>query len=120
MVDGLPVKKDKPWGYELIYALTDKYAGKIIFVRKDQRLSLQYHCCKEETLYFYSGKVLVEMGAGENTLEKTEFRAGECLHLPPGTCHRIHALEDTTILEVSTPQLDDVVRLADDYGRANK
>ena len=120
MASNLPLKKEKPWGYELIYAMTDSYAGKIIFVRKGQRLSLQYHRCKEETMYFYSGRVLVETGASEDALERIEYQAGQCLHLPPRTRHRVCALEDTTILEVSTPQLDDVVRLADDYGRADK
>ena len=113
----LPVKKEKPWGYELLYALTENYAGKIIHVKKGHRLSLQFHQDKEETMYFYSGLARVETGQDADNLEQFTIREGEHLHLPPGTCHRIEALEDTVILEVSTPQLEDVVRLADDYGR---
>jgi len=116
----LPEKTVKPWGYELLYALTDSYAGKIIFVRRNHRLSLQYHQSKEETMYFQSGRALVETGTEATMLSENIFEAGQSLHLPPGTCHRIKALEDTVILEVSTPQLDDVIRLDDDYGRAGK
>lgn len=106
------MKTDKPWGYEFLFAHTDKYAGKILFVRAGERLSLQYHEKKDETLYIYSGEVLVIID--KNPIILT---LGQIIHIPPLTKHRIHALKDTTIFEVSTPELDDVVRFDDDYGR---
>lgn len=115
-----PEKTEKPWGYELLYALTGSYAGKVIFVRRNHRLSLQYHRFKEETMYFQSGRALVETGPEATLLSENILKAGQSLHLPAGTCHRIKALEDTIILEVSTPHLEDVIRLDDDYGRAGK
>jgi mannose-6-phosphate isomerase len=110
---------EKPWGWELIWALTDDYCGKVLFVRAGHALSLQYHETKDESWYVQQGRaelVLGEVGA-ETTLR--EIVPGDCFRFPPGTVHRVHALEDTTILEVSTPHLDDVVRLADEYGRAS-
>lgn len=120
MITREPEKIIKPWGYELLYALSGSYAGKVIFVRQNHRLSLQYHQTKEETMYFQSGRALVETGPRANMLAESILEAGQSLHLPAGTCHRIKALEDTVILEVSTPQLDDVVRLDDDYGRTGQ
>ncbi len=107
---------DKPWGYELIFAHTDRYAGKVLFIKKGARLSYQYHEKKDEAFFIDEGKVeiLLDGGAGEHTVV---LGRGESLHLPPGTKHRTMALEDTLIFEVSTPELDDVVRLSDDYGR---
>ena len=114
----LPQKTTKPWGWELLYALTEGYAGKIIFIKKGHRLSLQYHRKKEETMYLLSGSIVFETGDFPAGLTQCTIKPGESLHLPPGTLHRIKASEDSTILEVSTPELDDVTRLSDDYGRA--
>ena len=113
----LPRKTEKPWGYELLYALTPLYAGKILFVKKGYRLSLQYHREKDESMYLLQGKVLFTIQRKNETLTEIVRESGFCLHIPPMTTHRLEALEDATLLEVSTPQLGDVVRLQDDYGR---
>jgi mannose-6-phosphate isomerase len=118
MEEKLPQRTEKPWGYELLFALTPQYAGKVLFVKKGFRLSLQYHKEKEESQYLLQGKVLFTIQPQNGTPTETVAEAGFCLHLPPMTIHRVEALEDTTIIEVSTPQLSDVVRLQDDYGRA--
>jgi mannose-6-phosphate isomerase len=112
-------KVEKPWGYELIWALTEVYCGKVLFVKAGQSLSLQFHREKDESWLIQSGRVRLELGsAGETMLKEEIVGAGAAFHYAPGTVHRVTALEDTTILEVSTPQLDDVVRLEDAYGRA--
>jgi mannose-6-phosphate isomerase-like protein (cupin superfamily) len=109
---------DKPWGYELVFALTETYCGKILFVRAGQALSLQYHEVKDEAWYVESGTASLELGTvGNGALETVELHAGDALRFRPGTIHRVTAVEDTTIVEVSTPHLDDVVRLEDRYGR---
>jgi mannose-6-phosphate isomerase len=109
---------EKPWGYELIWAHTDLYVGKILFVRAGQSLSLQFHREKDESWLVDSGRAELELGdAGEGALKTEVIAAGACFHFVPGTVHRVTALEDTRIVEVSTPQLDDVVRLEDRYGR---
>jgi mannose-6-phosphate isomerase len=114
-----PRRVDKPWGYELIWALTNVYCGKVLFVRAGHSLSLQFHREKDEAWYIQSGRAKLELGqAGERALSEEVISAGACFHYPPGTVHRLTALEDTTVLEVSTPHLDDVVRLDDEYGRA--
>jgi mannose-6-phosphate isomerase len=114
-----PRRVEKPWGYELIWALTDAYCGKVLFVRAGHSLSLQFHRRKDEAWYIQSGRAKLELGeAGETVLGEEVVSAGAAFHFPPGTVHRITALEDTTVLEVSTPHLDDVVRLEDSYGRA--
>lgn len=111
---------DKPWGHELLWALTDRYAGKVLFVRAGEALSLQFHRRKEESWYILSGRAQLEVGAvGEAVLGTEVLKPGEALHFPPGTVHRVRALEDTEILEASTPHLDDVVRLEDRYGRGD-
>jgi mannose-6-phosphate isomerase-like protein (cupin superfamily) len=113
-----PRRVEKPWGWELIWADTDRYVGKILFVAAGQSLSLQYHERKDESWYVHSGRAKLELGtSGEAVLNEVAIGQGEAFHYPPGTVHRVTALEDTTILEVSTPDLDDVVRLADAYGR---
>ena len=114
-----PVERiEKPWGYELIWARTDAYAGKILFVRGGQALSLQFHREKDESWYVLEGRAELELGDVGDPVTKTEvIAAGAAFRFPPGTVHRVRALEDTTIVEVSTPQLDDVVRLEDEYGR---
>ena len=108
---------DKPWGWELIWALTDRYCGKLLFVRAGHALSLQYHERKDESWLVREGRAALELGAVDGVLEEREIGPGDAFHFPPGTVHRVRALEDTLIVEVSTPDLDDVVRLADDYGR---
>jgi mannose-6-phosphate isomerase len=108
---------EKPWGWELVWALTDTYAGKLLFVRAGQSLSLQYHERKDEAWYVQEGRATLELGALGDELDSDEIGPGDTFHFPPGTVHRVRALEDTLIVEVSTPELDDVVRLADDYGR---
>ena len=113
-----PRRVEKPWGWELIWAETDAYAGKILFVQAGESLSLQFHNEKDESWYVLEGRARVELGAkGEGLLEEGVVAAGAAFHFQPGTVHRVRALEDTRILEVSTPQLDDVVRLEDSYGR---
>ena len=109
---------EKPWGYELIWALTGDYAGKVLFVRAGHSLSLQFHNEKDESWHVLSGSAEIQLGDAGVALLSTEIvRPGACFRFRPGTVHRVRALEDTTILEASTPQLDDVVRLEDDYGR---
>ena len=111
-------KVEKPWGYELIWALTDVYCGKVLFVKAGQSLSLQFHREKDESWLVQSGRAKLELGeVGEPVLKEEVISAGAAFHYTPGTVHRVTAIEDTTILEVSTPQLDDVVRLEDAYGR---
>jgi mannose-6-phosphate isomerase-like protein (cupin superfamily) len=113
-----PRRVEKPWGWELIWAETDRYVGKILFVAAGKSLSLQYHERKDESWYVQSGRAKLELGSsGDAVLNEVVIAAGEAFHYPPGTVHRVTSLEDTTILEVSTPELDDVVRLADAYGR---
>jgi mannose-6-phosphate isomerase len=108
---------EKPWGYELIFAHTERYAGKILFVRQDARLSYQFHRMKEEHFYIQSGEIEVTLGDGASETTRI-MRPGDTLHIPPGTRHRVRGIEDTLIFEVSSPELDDVVRIEDDYGRA--
>jgi mannose-6-phosphate isomerase len=111
-------KVEKPWGYELIWALTDIYCGKVLFVKAGHSLSLQFHKQKDESWLVQSGRAKLELGeVGESVLKEEVISAGAASHYTPGTVHRVTAIEDTTILEVSTPQLDDVVRLEDAYGR---
>jgi mannose-6-phosphate isomerase-like protein (cupin superfamily) len=111
-------KVEKPWGHELIWAVTDTYCGKVLFVRAGESLSLQFHRRKDEAWLVQSGRAKLELGhVGEKALKEEVIGAGAAFHYPPGTVHRVTAIEDTTILEVSTPQLDDVVRLDDAYGR---
>jgi mannose-6-phosphate isomerase len=113
-----PRRVDKPWGYELIWAQTDVYVGKILFVRAGESLSLQFHREKDESWLVQSGRAKLELGAvGESVLKEEVITAGAAFHYTPGTVHRVTAIEDTTIIEVSTTQLDDVVRLEDAYGR---
>ena len=113
-----PRRVEKPWGHELIWAHADAYAGKILFVRAGESLSLQFHNEKDESWYVQSGRAELELGdAGQGVLNREVIGPGAAFHFAPGTVHRVTALEDTTILEVSTPQLDDVVRLEDAYGR---
>jgi mannose-6-phosphate isomerase-like protein (cupin superfamily) len=111
---------DKPWGHELIWAKTERYVGKILHVRAGEALSLQYHRVKDETLMVLSGKLqLIYFMDGEEPRTR-ELAPREPFHVPPGMRHRMIAIEDTDVLEVSTTELDDVVRLEDRYGRARR
>ncbi len=109
---------EKPWGYELIWALSEVYVGKVLFVKAGAALSLQFHREKDESWLVQSGKAKLELGeVGQAVLSEEVIGAGAAFRYRPGTVHRVTAIEDTTILEVSTPHLDDVVRLEDMYGR---
>ncbi|MGD9394593.1 MAG: cupin domain-containing protein [Dehalococcoidia bacterium] len=119
MMEKLPHKTEKPWGYELLFALTPNYAGKLIFVKKGHRLSLQYHEKKDETMFLQEGKALLEIEV-EGKMTSVTLTPGQSRYIPPHTKHRLQAIEDTTLFEVSTTELDDVVRLEDDYGRAKQ
>jgi mannose-6-phosphate isomerase len=113
-----PRKVEKPWGSELIWAETDEYVGKVLFVKAGESLSLQFHREKDESWLVQQGRAKLELGsAGDPVLHEEVISSGASFHFRPGTVHRVTALEDTTILEVSTPHLDDVVRLEDRYGR---
>jgi mannose-6-phosphate isomerase-like protein (cupin superfamily) len=112
-----PRKVDKPWGWELVWAETERYVGKLLFVRAGESLSLQYHEVKDESWLVREGRACLELGALGSDLTSSEIGPGTALRFPPGTVHRLTALEDTLVVEVSTPHLDDVVRLEDRYGR---
>jgi len=103
---------EKPWGHEELWAITDVYAGKLLFINAGESLSLQYHERKVETLRVMSGRLLMSLDGNEAELE-----AGAVAHIEPPMPHRMAAIEDCVVLEVSTPELDDVVRLEDRYGR---
>ena len=112
--------KPKPWGHEIWFAHTKKYAGKILVVKKGARLSLQYHEKKMETQYVLSGKVRLTYGLNEKNLHELILNPGDKYDIFPYTIHRIEGLKNSKIFEVSSPELDDVVKLADDYGRTGK
>jgi quercetin dioxygenase-like cupin family protein len=108
---------EKPWGHELIWAHTDRYVGKVLHIKKGESLSYQYHRVKDETIRLLAGSM--EMNLETDGVKSTiGLKPGECLHIVPGMKHRMTAVEDCDVLEVSTPELDDVVRLEDRYGRA--
>lgn len=107
----------KPWGYELIFAKTDRYVGKILHVNKGECLSLQFHEMKEETLYVVAGELRLTI-EHDGDRREIALRQGEAFHIPPRLIHRMEAVLDTDVAEVSTPELHDVVRLEDRYGRA--
>jgi mannose-6-phosphate isomerase-like protein (cupin superfamily) len=113
-----PQKVEKPWGHEIWWAHTADYAGKVLVVHTGHQLSLQLHREKDETSYLLSGRLRLTQGPSEDTLEERELGPGDSWRNEPGVLHSIEALEDSVVLEVSTPHLDDVVRLRDRYGRA--
>jgi mannose-6-phosphate isomerase len=113
-----PQRVDKPWGYEIWWAHTDSYAGKLLHVEQGHRLSLQYHQHKDESCYVLTGLVRLVKGATVDELEEVDLGPGSSWRNRPGEIHTIQALETSLVVEASTPQLDDVVRLSDDYGRA--
>ncbi len=109
---------EKPWGHELIWAHTERYVGKILHIKKGHSLSLQYHNKKDETIFVQSGIMRFEHYKDGESPTVSDLKAGEAFHITPHLRHRMTALEDCDILEASTPELDDVVRLEDRYGRA--
>jgi len=116
-----PIKiKKKPWGEEIWFAHTEKYAGKILRVKRGHQLSLQYHKKKHETQYLYKGRIQLTYGNSMLNLKTRILKQGDKFDIPPYTIHRIKALKNSEIFEVSTPELTDVVRLMDDYGRTKK
>ncbi|HJS50074.1 MAG TPA: cupin domain-containing protein [Gaiellaceae bacterium] len=112
-----PRRVEKPWGWELVWAEADAYVGKLLFVRAGEALSLQYHEAKDESWLVQDGRARLELGGVHDELEAIEITAGDAFHFRPRTVHRVTAIEDTLVVEVSTTQLDDVVRLEDRYGR---
>lgn len=117
MEESLPREIPKPWGSELWFAHTDRYAGKILRVRAGCRLSVQFHEEKDETSYVLSGRVIVSQGDSAETMAAEELGPGDSWRNSPLVVHTLEAVEDAEIIEVSTPQLEDVVRLEDRYGR---
>ena len=112
-----PRRVEKPWGWELVWAEAEDYVGKLLFVRAGQSLSLQYHEVKDESWLVQQGRASLELGPVGDDLETIEIGPDDAFRYRPGTVHRVTAIEDTLIVEVSTPHLDDVVRLEDRYGR---
>jgi mannose-6-phosphate isomerase len=117
MTDAELRRVPKPWGHELIWALTDRYCGKVLVIEAGKRLSLQKHVAKDESIYVLSGRLLLYLEDDGGDVRQVELGPGEARHVPTGRIHRYEALERTELFEVSTPELDDVVRLSDDYGR---
>lgn len=107
----------KPWGEEHLIAFCDKYAGKILVIKKGHRLSLQFHKKKQETFYILDGKLKVTMGVARNKMRTQLLKQGKIVHVPALTIHRTEAVSDCRLIEVSTPELTDIVRLDDDYNR---
>jgi mannose-6-phosphate isomerase len=112
-----PRRVEKPWGWELVWAEAENYAGKLLFVRAGESLSLQYHERKDESWLVQEGRARLEVGPVEGELETVEIGPGDAFRFRPGTVHRVAAIEDTLVIEVSTSELTDVVRLDDAYGR---
>lgn len=112
----VPYRVEKPWGYELVWANTDRYAGKIIHIEPGHLLSLQYHEKKDETIYVLRGEIIFRVTEDETLIERRMVE-GESYHITPGTVHQMEAVQASDLLEASTPELDDVVRLKDRYGR---
>ncbi|MEP6572915.1 MAG: cupin domain-containing protein [Gemmatimonadota bacterium] len=113
----VPYRVEKPWGYELVWARTDRYVGKILHVKAGHVLSLQYHNRKDETMHVLSGELILRTQPGTELVSRP-FKAGESVHIPPTLVHQIEAVTDTDVLEASTSELDDLVRLQDRYGRS--
>jgi len=110
------VRVPKPWGHETIWAHSERYVGKILHINAGQELSVQYHNKKDETVHLLSGEISYRVKTND-LLEDMRLRVGESFRITPGTVHQMVALTDCDVLEVSTPELDDVVRLSDKYGR---
>jgi mannose-6-phosphate isomerase len=114
----LPLKTEKPWGYELLWAWGSRYAAKILHIEAGRRLSLQLHRVKEETLLLVRGRLVMELEGPDGGMERHEALPGRVFQIPPGRKHRLAALETCDVLEASSPELEDLVRLHDDFGRA--
>jgi mannose-6-phosphate isomerase len=113
-----PYKVDKPWGHELIWAKTDRYVGKILHIEPGHLLSLQYHEMKDETIFVLKGEIIFRVqGQGEDEVTERRMKEGEAFHVTPLTIHQMEAVVASDLLEASTPEIDDVVRLKDRYGR---
>ncbi|HZC33620.1 MAG TPA: cupin domain-containing protein [Candidatus Bathyarchaeia archaeon] len=112
-----PRRVDKPWGHELIWALTDKYCGKILVIETGRRLSLQYHEQKDESIHVVSGRLRLHLDDDAGAMTVRELGPGDSAHVAVGRRHRYEAIERVELIEVSTPELDDVVRIEDDFGR---
>jgi len=112
--------KEKPWGREIWFANIAGYAGKILEVTKGKRLALQYHEKKTETQYLYKGSIKLTIGDDPKNLRELTLNPGDKFDIYPYTIHRIEALEDSEIFEVSTSELEDVIRISDDFGRPDK
>ena len=115
-MNSLPYRVPKPWGYELIWARTDRYVGKILHIEPGHVLSLQYHNTKDESIYVLRGEIILRIRQGETLIERG-MKEGESCHIPPKLVHQFEAVVAADLLEASTPELDDVVRLQDRYGR---
>ncbi len=114
--ESVPYKVEKPWGYELIWARTDRYVGKVLHIEAGHLLSLQYHERKDETFHVLRGEIILRVKEGDRLVER-RMRQGESRRVTPGTVHQMEAVVSSDLLEASTPELDDVVRLEDRYGR---
>jgi len=112
----LPYRVEKPWGYELIWAKTDRYVGKILHIEPGHVLSLQYHNKKDESIYVLRGEIILRIQQGDTLIERP-MREGEAFHIQPKLIHQFEAVLPSDLLEASTPEIDDVVRLKDRYGR---
>lgn len=112
----LPYRVAKPWGYEIIWARTDRYVGKILHIEAGHVLSLQYHNQKDESIYVLSGAIILRLQQDETLIER-RLEQGEAFHIAPKVVHQFEAVVATDLLEASTPEIDDVVRLRDRYGR---
>ncbi len=110
-------KVEKPWGHELIWAHTDRYVGKILHIKAGESLSLQYHEEKDETIFMLRGQMVFRVGEDRDSLREVKLEEGQSFRVRPGTLHRMEAVSDCDLLEASTPEIDDVVRLEDRYGR---
>ncbi len=108
---------EKPWGHELIWAHTDAYVGKVLVIEAGRRLSLQRHEVKDESIYVVAGRLRLHLEDDSGTVQVEELGVGAHRHVPTGRIHRYEAIDRTELMEVSTPELDDVVRLEDDFGR---
>jgi mannose-6-phosphate isomerase len=114
---GLPRRVEKPWGHEIIWAHAERYVGKLLVINAGRRLSFQYHEIKDEWIHVLSGRLLLTLENDAGVVEDRELGPGEGAHVAVGRRHRYAAIETCTLIEVSTPELDDVVRLQDDFGR---
>jgi mannose-6-phosphate isomerase-like protein (cupin superfamily) len=111
-----PKRVEKPWGYELWWAHNERYVGKLLHIKAGSQLSLQYHVEKDETIHLFRGQMVLVLGDVKNLVDHP-MREGDSYRVKPGTVHRMRAVTDCDVLEVSTPEVDDVVRVQDDYGR---